>query len=302
MVEIEQDKFIKIGSTKDVAARIQSFRRNYNNPNICFLDIFECQNFREVEENILQDDIIKNKLFKDAIAGNYSKEIVELTPDLTLNKIINIIKKYINNNINLFTPEQLIEKNKIEFESKKLEFDLLNKLINSENYSKTIDDIIKEKLPSIMEKINFNNVINEKLSIETNNNVSKEIDNKIIDGINYKIPINANIRPHKPMGRKVLKIDPDNLNKIIKIYDSISYVFRDMNNKGFVKSNILQAIKGHRIYKGYRWAFVEKNEDPNNCIIKPTVKTRRRISDTILEINSDKTKILNSYPLTVQRF
>ena len=67
IAEIVENKYIKIGSTKDINARIKNFRRDYKNSNILFLDVFECQNFREVEENILQDELIRKNLYKGNI-------------------------------------------------------------------------------------------------------------------------------------------------------------------------------------------------------------------------------------------
>ena len=301
IIEIIENKFIKIGSTKDIAARLASFRRNYNNTSISLLDVFECQNFREVEDGILQDEIIKQNLYKEDISGNISKEIVQLSCNFTYTQLLSIVKKYVDsNNLILYTPEQMIEKNKLELESKKMDFELLTKLFDSEKYSKIIEEIIQSKLPEVINKININNLDNKNNIIDNTGN-NEKINNisNVNQTINYKISTEANIRPHKPMGRKILKIDPHNLDNIIKVYESMNYVLKAVENKGFIKSCITDAIKENKIYKGYRWAFVDKDKEPKDMIIISTVKTRRRISDIILELNKDKTKILNTYPTQI---
>lgn len=75
------------------------------------------------------------------------------------------------------------------------------------------------------------------------------------------------------------------------------YALRDDQNRGFQKSSIQKAIKEFRIYKGYRWNFVKENKDPNIVNIKPTVEynSKPSIIDTILQVNNDKTKIINSF-------
>jgi len=293
IAEIIENKYIKIGSTKDIVDRIKNFRRDYRNQNIIFLDVFECQNFREVEESILQDDIIRKNLYKGNIAGKSSKEIVEITDNLTLLDIQEIFEKYLKQDINLYTPAQLIEKAKLELENKKLEYNLLNNILNNDKYSKTIDDILKNALTNIIDKININSLPtqNAKLSeLKDKDNNNNQIN---IENVPEKIPTSH--LHYKSPSRKVLKIDPNDLTKIIKIYDSIIFAIRDEDNIGCDQADMEAAIRANRIYKGFRWVFVEKETEPTNYVINPTNKSLKRIIEPILELNSDKSKILNSY-------
>jgi hypothetical protein len=295
IAEIVENKYIKVGSTKDIEDRIKNFRRDYKNQNIVFLDVFECQNFREVEESILQDEIIRTKLYKGNIAGRCSKEIIEIREDFTLSDIHEIVEKYIKKDINLYTPEQIIEKSKLELESKKLEYDLLGNILNNNTYSKTIENILKNTLPNIIDKINTN--LLSKQNTETNNlnnvNIEDNHNNLNNNKTPDKIPT-SHLNFNSP-SRKVLKIDSNDLTKIIKVYDSIVFVIRDIDNIGYIKSDIQASIRANRIYKGFRWAYVEKGVEPKDCVINPTNKSLQRIIEPILELNSDRTKILNSY-------
>lgn len=300
IAEIVENKYIKIGSTKDINARIKNFRRDYKNSNILFLDVFECQNFREVEENILQDELIRKNLYKGNIAGNCSKEIVELSDNITYKEINETVEKYINSNINLFTPDQLLEKSKIELENKKLEYNLLNNILTNDKYSKTIEQILKDTLPNIMPNM-YNNLLNNSNNqIDNSNNYNKNNDiiNKVV--VDNGKQIKYSYKMIKAIGRKVIQIDPNDLTKIINIYDSITYVIRNPDNLRFSKSELQQAIKNNRVYKGYRWAYVEKGTEPKDIKINPTNKSMEKINGPILELNSDKTLILESYKTQIE--
>jgi hypothetical protein len=307
IVEIEENKYIKVGSSKDVDGRIKQLRRDYKNTNIIFLDVFECQHFREIEESILQDEKIRENLYKNDIAGNISKEIVKLTDDFTYKILLDIVEKYVKANVNLFTPDQLLEKQKLELEEKKLEFDLFNNLINSDKYSKTIEQILKDKLPDIVDKIKFEkkeeiNNSNSNSNPNPDQNSIPATDSLVINPKtretqinNYKLSLDTVIKGRKPKGRKLIKIDPNNFKNIIKVYDSMVFLLRDLDNKGFQKSSIQKSIKNNNIYKGYRWMFLEDGQNPEDCIIPETVKNKQPIISTILELNNTKTEILNSF-------
>ena len=103
----------------------------------------------------------------------------------------------------------------------------------------------------------------------------------------------------KPQGRKIQKIDPEDLAKIITIYDSMMYLIRSPENKDFKKSCLEKAIKNNTIYKGYRWNFVEKDDDPNISTAKPThiiKKAENQKYEMVLQLNNTKTKIIDSAP------
>ena len=74
------------------------------------------------------------------------------------------------------------------------------------------------------------------------------------------------------------------------------YVLRANENKSFNKNGIQVAIRDNRIYKGWRWNFVEKDEDPNIVNIQQTehYETKASIVSTILQLNKDKTEIINT--------
>jgi len=312
LIEIEENKYIKIGSTIDIKKRIIEYKRTYKNASLLFLDIFECEHFREIEQNILQDSIIRKNLHREPVYGHKSCEIININDNFNYNKLLTIIKTYLSNNTTLFTTKQILEKNRIELENNKLEFSLLNNIINSDKYSNIVENIIKDRLPSILDNIKHKNKYeykneNEKVDKDTNikeanlkiikdeNNVST----KEIAIQNNRINTNSVKRDIKLKGKTLLKIDPNNLQNIIKVYETITYALRDDNNKGYQSTGIRKAVKFNRIYKGYRWLFVDKGKNINEALaeIQPTKKSNKKspIYDSILELNSDKTQIIQSY-------
>ena len=313
--EIEENKLIKVGSTKEIYERYKQLKKQYGN--CIFLEIFERDNFREIETDILADSTIKKYLYRKPINGHLPQEVVNLCDDFNYSQFLTIVKHYISQ-VHFFSTEQLLEQNKIDVEKQKL--DLENKKI----------DIEKQKIDMITIMINnninintFDNILNN-INIQTNiqptniqptniqptnleiqpnilkNTIvedSRELEKNETQNPNYYTNFNFKIKGKSPKGQKIQKIDPNNLKNIITTYNSMVYVLRSPENNGFQKSSIQTAIKKNRIYKGFRWNFVKKDEDPNISKALPTTnfKSKIPIRSTILKINSTKTEIIDSF-------
>ncbi len=322
--EIEENKFIKIGSSKEINGRYIQLKNKYDH--FYFLDIFECNNFREVEENILTDPIIKKNLYRKSIKNSISKEIVLLNDEFTFNHLITIVKKYINESFFL-TPQQIIEKKKLDIEEKKLNIEekkieqnkLFINLIHNNIDNGNLNLVLNNLLQNISTNINNDNINNDNINDDNinddninddninddninddninDNNINDDNinddninDDNIIDNINF-------IKYKNPNAKKIQKIDPHNIKNIIKVYDSMTYLIRSPENKGFTKSSILNAIHTKKIYKNFRWVFVNHGDDENISHAKPTVEKKFHSTSvyTILKLNSTKTEIINSY-------
>lgn len=184
-----------------------------------FLDIFECgTDFREIEQNILTK--VKEYLYKESINGHISKEVVSLN-ELSFNydQLLTIVKTQIKN----FTNKE-IELRKIENETKRI--DLINNLLKQNFTYEQISTLV--------------NCSNEQKTI---------IQHEIQQSKNEEIKVECTIIKK---GRKIQVISPDNLNIIVKIYDSMIFALRDvehMINTVYKKSSkITQSIK---ILDGY---------------------------------------------------
>jgi prophage antirepressor-like protein len=277
--------FIKIGSSENIIERSKAHRETYGN--FLLLDIFESDHFRIIENDILSDKIIRQHLYKNKINGHVSRECVKFSEIFNYNQYIHIVKTYVEK-IRAMNGDQILEKQRLELEDKKLEYEMIYKLIENN----ICLDIIKNKL----ENLQFR-------SIEKKHELPLQVplqecplQNKETRNENYNLTLDTQLISRKPMGNKIQKIDPLNFNNFT-VYKSMIFVLRAPENKGFQKSGIQTAIKNNRIYKGFRWNFVEKDQDPNIASIQPTQEYRYKapVIDTIVEINYDKTEITNTF-------
>ena len=276
VAEIEENKFIKIGSTKDIIDRYNNLKRTY--VNLIFLDIYECQDFRDVEASILKNEHVIKNIYNKPINKHLSHEVILLTEKFNYNQLLDIVKKLVTKNFFL-TPEQLLEKEKFDLEKEKIELEkhklnnnLLLNVINNELYKDDIKKIICEYLPNILD--NMNKLPNENIIINQKNlKEEKILKEDETQNPNYNMLYHFEIKGRKPKGRKIQKIqkiDPNNLKNIVKVYDSMIYALRGPENKGCQKTGIQNAIKKNSIYKDYRWAFVEDGDDPQISKIAET--------------------------------
>ena len=257
------ENLIKCGSSQDITVRKDDLKRTFGS--CLFLDIFECTlyDFREIEQRILCK--VKNYLYKEPINGHISKEVVKLNEQTFNYKqlitiVTNEIKNYSNKELDLM---------KLDIESKKL--NLINKLVDKDFTFDQINTLLDFKINQIDRQLPqelINPVIRDKIQIA--NTIIKR-------------------------GRKIQVINPDNLNIIVKIYDSMIFALRDLT-LNYDKHCIQKAAKCNTIYKGYRWLFVEHGDDFNTVKdIKPTVKSIQPELHVILQLNRDKTEIIESY-------
>jgi hypothetical protein len=308
IVHDNQISLIKIGSTKNIHKRIVAMDSAYSCKCI-LLDIYECENnYQSIEQYILTNKEIKAYLYKEKINNTMPKDIIQLSDKFNYDQLLSIVNESIKKNVYL-NPCQLLEKQKM---------DLLNRLLDKgynpnlfENFTITI--ITKNENNSICiecQKKN-NTTSNESTELTELNNstdniikdfyINKESDSvadSITDSTNNSIE-EINIIPFKikhSRGRKIQKINPNNLDVVVKVYDSMIYLLRSNEGVKYLKSGIQDAIRRNAIYKGYRWCFVEKDEDPMISKVKPTdTNISSRITEPIVKINMTKDKIIDIY-------
>lgn len=286
--EIKENEFIKIGSSKGINQRNKNLVEEYGN--MIFLEVFECDYFREVEENILKDPLVIKHLYRKPIKvnGKTGQEVVQLSEKFNYKQLLTLVNKYVKET-NFFTPIQLLEKQKMDLEEKKLNTQVMLKILDSPTYSKDIGEIIKNMLPQMLENINLT-------TSQPTNLEPKELEKNETRNIDHKMIIIPTIKGRAPKGRKLQKIDPDNLNNIIKVYDSMVYALRDPDNAGFQKSSIQKAVKKNAVYKGFRWNFVEDGVDPTISTVDETIEYKKpSLRSTIFQLNETQTEIIESF-------
>lgn len=208
-------------------------------------------------------------------------------------QLLNIVKSYININ-HILSPSDILKKYELQIEEQKIDaehkkIDIINTLVNNGNTLTEITQVFNSI--SNISEFNNNEVIKNKeicnedmnynnQSINVNNDVKILTKNDLIRKINSK--------QRKPMGKRIQKINPDNLDNIIKTYDSLCYLLRSPECIDMNSSSLRDAIKKHKKYKGFRWIY-EGDE------ILPTIKSIELITGPILKLNEDKTEIIETY-------
>ena len=280
---------IKIGSTHNINERIKDLCAKFGK--CIFLQVFECDNFREIESNILHHELILKYKYKEEINGYRSKEVVKLTDQFNYKHLIEIVENMVTT-VNYLTSKELLKRYELEIENKKLDIirDFMSK---GEQLSNIITLFTKaHQMPDGEVKITEYNNQETKIPTDeintTENNQPIKITYDEIDVIKKKQLLQITKRP--PKGQQIQKIDPNNLNNIIETYESMVYVLRNPNNQGFNKSGIQDAIKYSKIYRNYRWNYLGNPLNPT-C----EYKSQPPIRETIIQLNEDKTKIIETF-------
>jgi len=275
-----KENLIKIGSTKDIKERCNGLSRTFGN--CIFLDIFEHVDYQTVETNILIN--VKPHIYKEPINNHVSKEVVQLSNNFNYKQLRGIVVHCVNTT-DFLSPLEILEKQKLDNESQKLD--------NESQKLNIIQELLNngESLKNIIDLFSHNNTNTDVLPSPIKK--EQELENKQTDTVNVsKQIINSQVffKGKKPRGQKIHKIDPNNLQNIIKTYDSMVYLLRSPECYGYNKSGILKAISDSRIYKGYRWNFINKET-------MPTVeyKSSTPIRDAILQLNETKDSIIETF-------
>jgi prophage antirepressor-like protein len=275
LAEIEEN-LIKIGSTKDISERCNGLSRIFGK--CIFLDIFEHVDYQAVESNILIN--VKSHLYKEPINNHISKEVVQLSNNFNYKQLRQVVIHYINTT-DFLSPLDILEKQKIDNETQKLNIiqELLNKGESLQNMITLFSNTHINQNIEIKKEQQEQEQQQEQQEQQKQIHISKQI-------LNSQVLFTGK----RPKGQKIHKIDPNNLENIIKTYDSMIYLLRSPECYGYNKSGILKAISESRIYKGYRWNFINKDT-------MPTVeyKSSTPIRDAILQLNETKDVIIESF-------
>ena len=289
--------FTKVGSTDNLEVRQVGLKREFGY-NALFLDAFECEYFRDIEKNIL----VKIDKYKEPLDNNHtSRELVLLNDKFNYNQLIQIVKDEIKNYPYL-TQKQKYDYELLEYNNKLLQYNseqltLLNKFMDN---GFTYEQIMNIQLQRQRQQ---QEIPPQQIQPQQPQQIQE------IQEIKPQQPILVQPQPIPPQpilqqpqeiqqlfakGRKIQKIDPNNLNNIDKVYPSMIYALRD--NDTFEKQSIQKAIKNNTLYKGYRWLFVENGKDFNVVNnIQPTTLSKDPDTECIVQLNQNETEIIDTF-------
>lgn len=127
---------------------------------------------------------------------------------------------------------------------------------------------------------------------ETIEKTNKEILEKL-NSMQSKTTTNFN-QPLSTLGPRLQKINPETLT-LVKVYESVTECLKEYNYT-VKRPSITKAVAENTIYQGFRWAFVDRELDPNIINnLSPTKPTRVQNIGYIAKLNKEKTEILNVY-------
>jgi phage anti-repressor protein len=269
---------IKIGeSRRGIEGRFNEHKSNYEEA--ILLDCFLVKRSRDFEKFLHNHKDIRLNQVTTLQGHERERELFLVGKELSYGMILNVIKK----NINQF--------NDIDYSTLFNELDSIKSMLsnqttpmsqqNTSNQS-TNDNIIQQLLDNqalLLDKIT---------SLEKTN---KEILQKL-SASQTKITTGFEA-PRPTLGPRLQKINPETL-QLIKVYETVSECMReDSKNK---RPSIEKAIRDNITYNGYRWAYVDRELDPNTITnLQPTKITKAQSLGYIAKLNASKTQILNVY-------
>ena len=300
--ENPENFIIKIGSTQNIRERLGNISRDYNIIEPILLDVIQCEDHTKLENMIHKNDIFQKYKYNKIIKrnGNVSRETY-LVNDALYKNLLTIIKE-----IKMKIPSQSLEKT---IELRKLDIENERLSIEKENLRKENETIVlkqreidlKQKEIDLKQKEieleiqKYKNSQNE--FIET-----KEEPDQLPDDnddyeelpqpntkIQYVTPRNNSLRVPK-----VCQYSPEDLKTPIRIYDSPIEVERLHDN--ISQPAMRLAYTKNTIYKGYRWLYIKRNEEPP-VEIPPTVISNCKSTEVrfIAMIDVKRTKILQVF-------
>jgi len=260
---------VKVGeSRRGVLDRYKEHKTKYEE--CLLLDCFTVNKSKDFETFIKDHDSIRGSKVNDLSGHENELELFLIGKNLSYQSLLDIINKnikYFDNN----------DTNKLELEIEQLKLLLEMKTTNNDNL--LIQDLIKT-------------VKQMSSKIDNLENASKDIASKL-NSMQTKTTTNFN-QPLVTLGPRLQKINPETM-ALIQVYESVAECLKEYNFK-VKRPSIDKAIKENTIYNGFRWAFVDRNIDPNiTSNIEPTKQTKIQNLGYVAKLNKEKTEILAVY-------
>lgn len=260
---------VKVGeSRRGVLERYKDHKSNHEE--CLLLDCFSVKQSKDFETFIKGHELIRGSKVTDLPGHEKDLELFLIGKSLSYNILMNIINKnikYFDNN----------DTNKLELEIEQLKLMIEMKTTNNDNL--LVQDLIK-------------NVKQLSSKIDNLENINKDIASKL-NSMQTKTTTNFN-QTLATLGPRLQKINPETMT-IVHVYESVAQCLKEYNFK-VKRPSIDKAVTENTIYNGFRWAFVDRNLDPNVIHdLPPTKLTKTQNLGYIAKLNKEKTKILNVY-------
>lgn len=265
---------VKIGeSRRGIQQRYNEHKTNFEE--VLLLDCFSVKRSKDFENFIFSHESIKYNRVTDLPGHEQARELFLIGKSLTYKTLLQVI----NNNVKQFNDYNL---EKLQTENEMLK-NLITPSANEQPKSQHDNIVIQELLNGQKEMMKIIQ------NLEKNN---KEILAKL-NSAQTKTTTNFN-QPLVTVGPRLQQINPENMT-LNKVYESVAECLNAYNFK-VKRPSIIKAIEENTVYYGFRWAFVDRDNDPNVITnIAQTKPTRPQNVGYIAKLNIDKTEILNVY-------
>ena len=265
---------VKIGeSRRGIQGRYNEYKTNFEE--VLLLDCFSVKRSRDFENFIFSHEDIKYNRVTDLLGHEQARELFLIGKSLTYKTLLQVI----NNNVKQFNDYNL---EKLQTENEMLK-NLITPSANEQPKSQHDNIVIQELLNGQKEMMKI---------IQNLEKSNKEILAKL-NSSQTKTTTNFN-QPLVTVGPRLQQINPENMT-LNKVYESVAECLNAYNFK-VKRPSIIKAIEENTVYYGFRWAFVDRDNDPNVITnIAQTKPSRPQNVGYIAKLNIDKTEILNVY-------
>lgn len=260
---------VKIGeSRKGVIERYKEHKTKYDE--CLLLDCFCVNKSKDFETFMKEHELIRPNKVSDCPGHESELELFLIGKNLSYSTLLNIINtniKYFDNN----------DTHKLELEIEQLK--LLLEMKNTNN-----DNLLIQELSKTVTHLSG--------KLDNLEKTNKEILDKL-NSMQTKTTTNFN-QPLITLGPRLQKINPETMH-LVKVYESIAECLKEYNFK-VKRPSIVKSIEENTVYHGFRWAFMDRNNDPTVVEnFQPTKLTRPQNLGYIAKLNKEKTEILNVY-------
>jgi hypothetical protein len=260
---------IKIGESREgIHGRYTEHHRSYEDP--LLLDCFAVKKSKTFEQYLHKHDNIRMHKVTDLVGHESEIELFRIGRGLTYQSLQKIIQQNIQN------------------------FNVLDE--------KYFEDMIKHALSKLNLQNNFtpqNNLMQEIL--QTNQQLLHQIQSLEKSHQELLTKYNASQtrtttnfqQPLVTLGPRLQRIHPETMS-LDKVYESVSECMNEF--PAICRPSMTKAVTENTIYHGYRWLFVERDQDPNVLHnLQETKITRPQNLGYIAKLNVSKTEIINVY-------
>jgi hypothetical protein len=275
---------IKIGeSRRGVEARFNEHKTKYEEA--ILLDCFMVKRSRDFENFLHNHKDIKLSNVTDLPNHEQERELFLIGKRLSYAVLLNIIRmniKQFNENI-----DSDIEKIRIENETLKNILSLQTQPINSITTPHN-NDLLVQLLETNKMLLETNNILVSKVT-----NLEKSVKEILEKQNSAQSRTTTNFeQPLSTIGPRLQKIQPDTF-QLIKVYETVTECMRE--DSKYKRPSLHKAIQENTLYNGFRWAYVDRELDPQTVTIQPTKITKAQSLGYVAKLNASKTEIIDVY-------